>query len=376
MRSQVKARGFTLMELLVVLLIIGILSTVAIRTIDATRDRSLFDQTLKEMRELSYAMVGNPEITANGHRVDFGFYGDMMRLPNDLRELVENTSNSPNWRGPYLRREFLQDSVGYRYDAWGNPYTYNPATGTIATIGNGKYPMTIRVVDSIVHLTNNSIIGTVTDADNNPPGDKAATVGIYLYLPNGTTFFTRPDAGGYYEFTPASTHGGIPIGNHKIIARRPGGDSIVKWVTVVPRSRTVVDFRFSRLFRNYLQMVGTPRISGDSSGFTIWIVNPGENPDTVRTISFIEAPDSAYMRWLYIRNHEQRQWEYNPGVGRGDSLMIMPGPFVISPNGEEVVEFSFYNFSKTPIGGDTSNIYNKLFRLRFNDGSEFSVRPR
>ena len=40
-------QGFTLMELLVVLLIIGILSTVALRTIDATRDRGLFDQTTK-----------------------------------------------------------------------------------------------------------------------------------------------------------------------------------------------------------------------------------------------------------------------------------------------------------------------------------------
>ncbi|MGB9742573.1 MAG: prepilin-type N-terminal cleavage/methylation domain-containing protein [candidate division WOR-3 bacterium] len=370
-----KFSGFTLMELLVVLLIIGILSTVALRTIDATRDRALFDQTTREMRELAYAMVGNPELVANGQRVDFGFYGDMMRLPNDLRELVENTTNSPFWHGPYLRREFLQDSVGYRYDAWGNPYTFNPVTGTIATIGNGKYPMTIRVVDSVAHLTNNTIFGNITDADNNPPGDKAATVGVYLYLPNGTSYFTRPDAGGYYEFSPL-THGSIPIGHHKIVARRPGGDSIVKWVTVVPRSRTIVDFRFSRLFRNYLQLVGTPKLSGDSTGFTIAVVNPGSNPDTISSIQFIEAPDSAYMSWLYIRNHEQRQWEYSPRPGRGDSFAIMPSPFVIGPNGEEVVEFSFYNFYKTPIGGDTRNIYNQLFRLRFNDGSEFSVRPR
>jgi prepilin-type N-terminal cleavage/methylation domain-containing protein len=68
-----KQHGFTLMELLVVLLIIGVLSTVAVRTIDATRDRSLFDQTAKEMKELVYAMVGNPEIVANGRRVVLGF---------------------------------------------------------------------------------------------------------------------------------------------------------------------------------------------------------------------------------------------------------------------------------------------------------------
>ncbi len=367
--------GFTLMELLVVLLIIGILSTVALRTIDATRDRSLFDQTTKEMRELVNAMVGNPEITANGHRIDFGFFGDMMRLPNDLRELVENTTNSPNWHGPYLRRELLQDSIGYQFDAWGNPYTYNSVTGTIATLGNGKFPMTMRVVDSIPHLTNNTITGNITDAENNPPGEKAPTVGVYLYLPNGTVYFTRPDAGGYYEFTPA-THGPIPVGHHKITAKRPGGDSIVKWITIVPRSKSIIDFRFTKSFRNYLQIVGAPVLSGDSSGFTIKIVNPGGDPDTVRWIKFQDAPDSAYMTWLYIRNHEQRQWEYNPRPGKGDSFNIMPSFLVVQPNSEEIVEFSFYNFTKTPTGGDKRNIFNELFRLRFSDGSEFNVRPR
>jgi prepilin-type N-terminal cleavage/methylation domain-containing protein len=369
-----KEKGFTLMELLVVLLIIGILSTVALRTIDSTRDRALFDQTAREMKELIYAIVGNPEVTANGRRIDFGFYGDMMRLPNDLRELVENTSASPNWRGPYLRREFLQDTTGYRFDAWGNPYTFDPITGTLSTIGNGKYPMTMRVADSVIHLTNNYIMGNVTDTDNNPPGDKATTIGIYLYLPNGNFYFVRPDPGGYYEFSP-QTHGIIPIGNHKIVAKRPGGDSIVKWVTVVPRSRTIVDFRFSRPFRNKLEMVGTPVLSGDTTGFTIRIVNAGVDEDTVCAIQFLEAPDSAYMGLLYIRGNEERQVIPTRRPGRGDTLAIAP-PYIIQPNRSEVVEFSFYDFRKTPTGGDTCNLYNKFFRLRFNDGSEFGVTLR
>ncbi len=87
------------MELLVVLLIIGILSTVALRTIDATRDRALFDQTTKKMNQLVQAIVGNPDLTFDGRRVDFGYYGDMEKLPDDLRDLVRNPG-SVYWHGP------------------------------------------------------------------------------------------------------------------------------------------------------------------------------------------------------------------------------------------------------------------------------------
>lgn len=364
-----REKGFTLMELLVVLLIIGILSTVALRTIDATRDRAYFDQTAKEMKELVYAMVGNPNLTANGRRVDFGFYGDMRRLPDDLDELIKNTSGAANWRGPYLRREFIQDTTGYRFDAWGNPYTYDPATGTIATIGNGKYPMTMKVVDSVIHLTQNYIMGNVSDADNTPPGDKAATIGIGLYGFYDTLFlsFTRPDPGGYYEFSPP-----IPIGSHKIVCKRLN-DSIVKWVTVLPRSRTVVDFRFSQPFRSYLKMVGPPRLAGDSTGFTIYIANDGVEDVTVNSVTFQDAPDTAYMGLLYIRGDDgERTIQPDPRPGKGDSVAIAPS-YTIQAKMADNVEFSFYNFTKTPTGGAPCNLYNKVFRLKFNDGSEVRV---
>ena len=170
--GSMKNRAFTLMELLVVLLIIGILSTVALRTIDATRDRSLFDQTTKEMAQLVQAMIGNPDLTYDGRRVDFGFYGDMGRLPQDLKELVHNETSSPYWHGPYIRPTMGGDTASFRYDGWGNEYAYNQGTGTISTVGNGKYTMTVRVVDSLLQLYYSIVTGTVSDVDNNPPGTK------------------------------------------------------------------------------------------------------------------------------------------------------------------------------------------------------------
>ena len=156
------------MELLVVLLIIGILSTVALRTIDATRNRSLFDQTTKEMNQLVQAMVGNPDLTYDGRRVDFGFYGDMEKLPDSLRDLVVSTGD-PAWHGPYFKLTSAGDTASYLYDGWGFPYTYNPGLGEIASPGNGNQ-MTVKITDSLAQLNNNVIAGTITDIDGAAPG--------------------------------------------------------------------------------------------------------------------------------------------------------------------------------------------------------------
>ncbi|MEO0073106.1 MAG: prepilin-type N-terminal cleavage/methylation domain-containing protein [candidate division WOR-3 bacterium] len=366
-----RANGFTLMELLVVLLIIGILSSVALRTIDATRDRGLYEETMKEMRTLAQAMVGNPEIVINGHRTDFGFFGDMRRLPNDLQELVANTTGSPDWRGPYLRREFESDSAGFRYDAWGRPYTYDQSTGTISSLGNGRRPLTLRVVDSLPQLYANSVTGTITDGTGRPPGELNNTITIWLRLP-GMPRFTTPDQSGYYYFDS------VPIGNHRLVAQRVGGDSIARWVSVAPRSRAVVDFRFSRPFRNYLRMVGEPQLQlPESCGFYIRVVNEGPTDDTVASIQILSADSNYYTTlFTYSGDHGNGYQPLNPGVGKGGTIVLQT-PYAVRPDRGEIVVFGFYDFYQSP-GGPPSpkqNVSGRTFRLRFNDGSEITVRP-
>lgn len=387
-------RAFTLMELLVVLLIIGVLSSVAIRTIDATRNRGLFDQTTEEMKELVKAMTGNPEYVMDGRRVDFGFFGDMGRLPEDLRELVENTTGSRLWKGPYIRRQFAGDSVGFLYDAWGHPYSYDRYAAVIRSLGDGDNPMTVRIVDTLPQLYSAQVVGTVSDVDGNPPEDESG-VQLELWVPKPQLeqllpIFAGPMQGGYYKF-PAAAGDTVPAGVHRLVARF-AGDSIVRWVTVAPGSKTVVDFKFSQPFRNFLKMVGQPVVMGetpeDSSGFRFHIVNENVYDVEVDTIFLAPRPTDPWPEWHGDSAAYFQKFQINgvlvrffPPGGRATRETVVTdfetGSVVIPGNRGEIVPIDLLEFYPTDTSSVRLNVFSKdwSFRIRFDDGSAITVRP-
>jgi general secretion pathway protein G len=377
-RSAVVGRGFTLMELLVVLLIIGVLSTVAIRTIDATRDRALFDQTAEEMKELAEAVVGDPGLLTDGRRVDFGFYGDVGRMPVDLRELVE--SSDPNWNGPYIRRALGGDSVGYLHDAWGDPYVFDAINGVISSAGNRKYPMTTPIVENLDHLRGNTISGSVVDSDLNPPGD--ASVAVDLYIRPGEDKYTSVDRGGKYQFTE------VPIGTHRIKAYSTTTlDSVVRWVTVAPRTDVVLDFRMTRPLRNFLRMVGQARIppGPDSAGFEFDVINENVADVTVDSVTMLVVdPYNMFFRGLTLGGEYGQDYPVDPGVAGFGEDMPAPmydkngNPLTVRANREQIVSIGFYYFHEDTWGAmDTVRFVPDSFRFifKFSDGSEITVQP-
>lgn len=135
------ASAFTLVEILVVVLLIGLLMTFATRGVLKARNTAIIKDAEKELVMIAAAV----ETLA----WDTGCWpgGQHQRITKKLddsgvgREITDLTASDsglleagdyPNWRGPYLTQ--------IPVDPWGTPYWFDPdyttANGSIAAVGS------------------------------------------------------------------------------------------------------------------------------------------------------------------------------------------------------------------------------------------------
>ncbi len=151
--------GFTLLELVVVLAILAVVTTLALRSLDQVQDGSRDEANRTGFQSLRDAVLGSPEDrSADGSPTISGFVADMGRLPKaveiggnlTLAELWTSPGNSYDirpavaangvplayedpqvfvaggWRGPYLRLPLGAETW---LDGWGNPMVSPIASG-------------------------------------------------------------------------------------------------------------------------------------------------------------------------------------------------------------------------------------------------------
>ncbi|MDF1544353.1 MAG: prepilin-type N-terminal cleavage/methylation domain-containing protein [bacterium] len=130
--------GFTLIELVIVIVVLGIIAAVAIPRFGALTENSKVTATQSEMQTLKRAIVGNPEAVSGGEFVDRGYEGDVGFLPNSLSDLVSKPDSVAaydkltrlGWNGPYI-----DGSADYLNDSWGNSYSYDIGNRNIMSVG-------------------------------------------------------------------------------------------------------------------------------------------------------------------------------------------------------------------------------------------------
>jgi len=192
--------GYTLIEVVLVIIIIGIITSIAIKSLRKSTEIARTEETKKEMQELADAITGRRELCA---------------LPTNLDNLVTRPPGYSSWNGPYIFDDFSKDgsSTEFKKDAWGKNYIYSGSI-TISSNGDGS-TITRNIANSIDDLLYNRVVCVVTDLNNTPPGTVFRdSIIISLRYPNGSGSYTtrsqNPDINGLSDFDS------IPVGLHEL----------------------------------------------------------------------------------------------------------------------------------------------------------------
>ena len=101
-RRRTRQRGFTLVELLLVLVILALIGGLVLPRIIGTAERANVRAAKSQIDRIAMA-VDN-------------YYLDTGTKPDNLDQLVDEPGDVDGWNGPYIRRSILKDPWGKEYE--------------------------------------------------------------------------------------------------------------------------------------------------------------------------------------------------------------------------------------------------------------------
>jgi prepilin-type N-terminal cleavage/methylation domain-containing protein len=234
--SEGPSSGFTLLELVVVMVVVGILTAAIAPAVMQQVVDSRIAETRNEARMLYEAMVGE---AGENH---FGFVGDIGRLPGSFQELSQGNglplyttstfrSVGMGWRGPYINTGVTAND--FLMDAFARPYT-GAASGQVRSSGPDgvagnaddiAYPPAVPVVSGTVVVTVKTTTGNRTVVD--PVGYQ-----VELFYASSGTEASLSDTVAPFSFS------NVPMGIHAVRVVKtsnPNAGTVVSQDTITVR---------------------------------------------------------------------------------------------------------------------------------------------
>ncbi len=322
-------RGFTLIELIIVIIIMGILAGLAVRTTTRITLNAKFNETYAEMQSLVKAVTGDPDIVQNKIRNSFGYVGDTGVMPPTIEDLASNVSSVTGWAGPYVEAGYTADPNAYKRDAFGKNYRYVLPTvltqePKIWTPADGD-TITVSIASSVNSVLNNTVKLRLYSEN-----------GVEINGTNGTVDINY--SGAWHSLTYSSSSGfkitTVPIGLRQLRAVS-AGDTVYKTVSVEESNNTTggtMKMTVYPSFGNLTYVSGSATISGAGNNqLTFTVTNTGTPTFNVNKmiITWTALPNDCWnceSAYLYSIQKSITYWSWNSG---GRSALVPSGAQVV-----------------------------------------------